>query len=216
VVLLDSENRKRLFAYAHREILRLSRSFTPEHELKSRKGAGSCLSVLTAFPHERNVIFWVDEWDKRVKPAFVPLPVFQDSGLGQVNYCHFLAEFFPWARRLDKFGIVSEFTVAEIVLACKHKIFHHGQCSIGGEHITYGVNCGDLSCGSYQDSKTRLYAEIALKDIQDVYSSPEIDFPLGFTTYEMTCSLLFFCLRWSLCNRLSASWLQLLCLWLYA
>ena len=90
--------------------------FSVKHVLKSENGSLGCSTVLTSFERDKSVIFGSDEFEKLKKPAFVPLPVFQSSGLGVQNWCDFGEEFFPDVRRVDKHGASSEFSIWEIIL----------------------------------------------------------------------------------------------------
>lgn len=171
-----------------REKERAGLAFNARHDLKTLKPSDSGRMSLTQFPVYHDVIDGADFDRERLAEAFVPLSDFQSSGLGRVNYCNFIEEFFPDARRFGKKnGEMSGWTVAEILRGCRHTSYRHGVCNSGGEHVAFGSDCGDASCFSYQDKDNARAKDVSMKDIFDAYHG--VDFSLGFTSHVFTTSL---------------------------
>ena len=132
----------------------------------------------------------VPKWDsERLKLSeALSLSEWQESGLGVLKLALFYDEHFFDARRFDRSGVLSDFTIGEIIRGCRHTKGYVGVCPEGGEKFAYPRDCGDASCASYQFNQNRLACDVAIRDLWSVYQSPFMDFDMGFTSYVFTTS----------------------------
>ena len=176
-------------ALAIRRKLKAGLAFDSEHGYTGKlKHVDAGRLTLSAFPAKTNEIFGSDFDKERLAEAFVPVKDFHLSGLGRVNYCNFVEEYFGHVKRVTAVGDYVGWTVAEILRGCKHTHYLHGVCDVGGEDVAFGRDCSDISCPSYLYKQNVLNKDISLLDIASVYACGSVDFKLAFTSWVFTTS----------------------------